>query len=133
MRRKSLQQPPSQLCGQTRLDLACPSPRQSQVSLRLSPEARSLLLDQWHVLGKAYMPKDEEDSTTATFTAVWADQAWYHVPLTQAIAGELLLLTTLLSAACRGSMVRSARDEPHTPAACQATWCCWRASTRLLP
>ena len=48
--------------------------------------------DSVRVLGEAYTPDDEEDSATATITAVWAYQARYRVPLTKAVAGELLLL-----------------------------------------
>jgi len=39
------------------------------------------------VLGEAYTPEDEEDSSVAEITAVWAYQARYRIPLTKAIAG----------------------------------------------
>ena len=45
--------------------------------------------DTVRVLGEAYSPEDEEDSTTATITSVWAYQARYRVPLTRATAGAL--------------------------------------------
>ena len=44
------------------------------------------------VLGEAYSPDDEEDSTTATITSVWAYQARYRVPLTRATAGASFLV-----------------------------------------
>ncbi len=39
------------------------------------------------MLGEAYTPEDEEDSSVAEITAVWAYQARYRIPLTKAIAG----------------------------------------------
>ena len=44
--------------------------------------------DRVRVLGEAYTPDDEEDSTLATISAVWVYQARYRVPLTKAVAGS---------------------------------------------
>ena len=47
--------------------------------------------DRVRVLGEAYSPEDEEDSTVATVTAVWVYQARYRVPIARAPAGAHLL------------------------------------------
>ena len=48
---------------------------------------------QVRVLGEAYTPEDEEDSSVAEITAVWAYQARYRIPLTKAIAGAQVRMT----------------------------------------
>jgi hypothetical protein len=40
------------------------------------------------VLGEGYTPEDEEDSTSATVSAVWVYQARYRVPLARGVAGR---------------------------------------------
>lgn len=44
--------------------------------------------DRVRVLGEAYSPEDEEDSTLAKITNVWVYQALYRTPITKAAAGE---------------------------------------------
>lgn len=44
--------------------------------------------DQVRVLGEAYSPDDEEDSTLARVTNVWVFQALYRTPITKASAGK---------------------------------------------
>ena len=46
--------------------------------------------DKVRVLGEAYTPEDEEDSAVAEVTNVWVYQARYRIPLTKALAGDLL-------------------------------------------
>ena len=46
---------------------------------------------QVRVLGEAFTPDDEEDSTVAEVTSVWVYQARYRTPLNKAVAGELHL------------------------------------------
>ena len=43
--------------------------------------------DKVRVLGEAYSPDDEEDSTLAKITNVWVYQAQYRTPVTKAPAG----------------------------------------------
>ena len=43
--------------------------------------------DRVRVLGEAFTPEDEEDSTVATITNVWLYQARYRIPLSKAAAG----------------------------------------------
>ncbi|GAB4814650.1 hypothetical protein N2152v2_001696 [Parachlorella kessleri] len=48
--------------------------------------------DKVRILGEAYTPDDEEDSTSGQVSAVWAYQARYRVPLAKAVAGNWVLL-----------------------------------------
>lgn len=43
--------------------------------------------DRVRVLGEAYTPEDEEDSSLATITNVWVYQARYRIPVSKAVAG----------------------------------------------
>ncbi|KAK9817833.1 hypothetical protein WJX72_002861 [[Myrmecia] bisecta] len=51
--------------------------------------------DRVRVLGESYTPEDEEDSTVAECTAIWVYEARYRIPLTQAVAGNWVLLEGL--------------------------------------
>lgn len=44
--------------------------------------------DRVRILGEAYSPDDEEDSTLAKITNVWVYQAHYRTPITKAAAGK---------------------------------------------
>ena len=44
--------------------------------------------DRVRVLGEAYTPEDEEDSSLSKITNVWVYQAFYRIPVTKAAAGE---------------------------------------------
>ncbi|KAK9845164.1 hypothetical protein WJX84_001482, partial [Apatococcus fuscideae] len=51
--------------------------------------------DRVRVLGEAFTPDDEEDSTVAEVTSVWVYQARYRTPLNKAVAGNWVLLEGL--------------------------------------
>lgn len=51
--------------------------------------------DKVRVLGESYTPDDDEDSTIATVTSIWAYQARYRVPLPRATAGCWVLVEGL--------------------------------------
>ena len=67
-------------------------PPPSHTKHRLLSLAPPHLACQVRVLGESYTPEDEEDSCVAEVSAVWVYQARYRVPVSKAVAGNLVLL-----------------------------------------